>query len=404
MILRLACALVALTVVSFAQIPLSLEDAIREAETKRPELRTAAQRIRAGDELRHQAALFPNPRLFLQSENIRSSNFDYSRDADTFAYLSQVFETSGRRKGRIEAAAADAQRRRLQSEQVRREIVFKVRLAYWNALAAHFTTELYRQSEEYFDQIVQYHEARLREGKLAEIDLLRIRLQAQQIRAGAAIARLRSERAQLNLAREMGRPEPGPWLLTEKFDEPESPRELPAETDVVNSRIEGRLAQQEVAAARAQLGLEKAKGRPDLDALFGYKRTAGLNTAIAGLQFNIPVFDRNQGATSAARSEVNAAESSVQAARIQFTLERSLARREYETRLEQVKSVFGPMRDRAVQIVDISRAAYKEGGLELLRLLDAERLRVDTQLVWIDALSEYHKSVVEVERAEGVEP
>jgi outer membrane protein TolC len=62
------------------------------------------------------------------------------------------------------------------------------------------------------------------------------------------------------------------------------------------------------------------------------------------------------------------------------------------------------MRDRAVQIAEISRAAYKEGGLDLLRLLDAERLRVDTQLAWIDAVLRYHNSVIELERAEGVEP
>ena len=402
--LRLVCALLALNIAALAQTPLSLEDAVRQAQKDRPELRAAAQRVEAGNDLRHQAALIPNPRLFLSSEDIRFSNFDFSQDAETFAYVSQLFETSGRRKGRIEVASSDAQRRRLQAEQVRREIVFNVRRAYWNALAAQFTTELYQESDEYFRQIVEYHEARLREGKLAEVDLLRVRLQAEQIRAAAASARLRSLRTQLDLARQMGKTEPGPWLLTEKFDKLEIPKELPAETDVVSSRIEGRLAQQDVAAARAQLSLEKARGRPDLDALFGYKRDLSVNTAFFGLQFNIPLFDRNQGASAAARAEVNAAQSSAQAARIQLALERSLARREYEARLEQVKSVFSPMRDRAVQIADISRAAYKEGGLELLRLLDAERLRVDTQLAWIDALSEYHKSVIEFERAEGVEP
>ena len=404
MIHRLICAFMALGGLCCAQTPLSLEDAIRKAQSQRPELQSAARRVVAGEDLRRQASLFPNPRLILQSENIRGSNFDFGQDGDTFAYLSQVFETSGRRKGRIEVASQDVQRRRLESERLRREIVFKVRLAYWNALADQATTELYRQSEDYFRQIVEYHEARLREGKLAEVDLLRVRLQAAQIRAAAQSAELRAGQAQIQLAQAMGIPEPGPWALTEKFDALENPQNLPADADVINARIEGQLVQQQAAAARAQLVLEKAKGRPDLDALFGYKRATGLNTAILGLQLNLPIFDRNQGASAAAQAEVNAAENNINAVRIQLKLETALARREYEGRLKQVRTIFGPMRDRAAQIADISRAAYKEGGLELLRLLDSEKLRVDTQLAWVDAALEYHKSVIELERAEGVQP
>src|SRR5262249_55639187 len=97
--LRLVCALLALNIAALAQTPLSLEDAVRQAQKDRPELRAAAQRVEAGNDLRRQAALIPNPRLFLSSEDIRFSNFDFSQDAETFAYVSQLFETSGRRKG-----------------------------------------------------------------------------------------------------------------------------------------------------------------------------------------------------------------------------------------------------------------------------------------------------------------
>jgi len=81
-----------------------------------------------------------------------------------------------------------------------------------------------------------------------------------------------------------------------------------------------------------------------------------------------------------------------------------LARREYASRLQQVNEVFMPLRERAEQIADVTRAAYMQGGLDLLRLIDAERLRVEAQLAWVDALNRYHLSVVQLERAEGVEP
>jgi outer membrane protein TolC len=58
----------------------------------------------------------------------------------------------------------------------------------------------------------------------------------------------------------------------------------------------------------------------------------------------------------------------------------------------------------AAESARISRAAYREGGWDLLRLLDAERLRIETQSLYYQALAEYRQSIAELETAMGVEP
>jgi outer membrane protein, heavy metal efflux system len=83
--------------------------------------------------------------------------------------------------------------------------------------------------------------------------------------------------------------------------------------------------------------------------------------------------------------------------------ELAIAKREYEMRRDQYNQTFRPLRDQAVQISDISRAAYREGGLDLVRLLDAERLRIEAEISRVAALARYHLSVVALEYAEGVE-
>jgi outer membrane protein, heavy metal efflux system len=357
--------------------------------------------VEASEDLRRQSEALPNPRLILQSEDIRASHFDFGRDSETFGYLSQVIETSGARHARIELAIADSHRSNLELEQTRREIGFRVRDAYWRALAAQSARSLYQQSDSYFQQVVQYHEARFHEGKLAEVDLLRIQLQAEQIHAGFSNAALEEEETQLKLAREMGVSATGPWMLTEKFEETETPRQLDTQAEPQTAL---RIADQDVTIAQAREDSERAKGRPDLDFLFGYKRDVGYNTAILGLQLNLPLLDRNRAGSAAASAEIESAKNSFEATRFQLNSEVSLARREYESRLQQVKEVFVPLRDRAQQIADITRSAYIQGGLDLLRLIDAERLRVDAQLAWVDAITRYHLSVVELERAEGVQP
>ena len=399
---KLGIVVLALTVSGGAQTQLTLDGAVRIALERRPELKAAEARVSAAQGLKSQAGLLPNPRFIFQAENLRASNFDYGDDADSFAYFSQVIETSGRRGNRIAVGEANIGRSRLEEEQLRREIGFRVREAYWLALGVQFARELYEQNDRYFKQVVEYHEARLKEGKIAEVDVLRVRLQAEQIRAALENARLDVDKAQLLLAREMGVITAGPWQLTEHFDQLEEPRT--AKGPVPSTLVESRLAAQDLAAARANLELERATGRPDLDAIFGYKRTAGLNTAVAGLQLNLPIFNRNQGASAAAQAETLAAQRTLEATNARLESEATLARKEYEARLRQARDIFAPLHQQADQISDISRSAYREEGLDLLRLLDAERFRVEAQLAWLRALTDYHKSVVNLERAEGVEP
>jgi len=293
---------------STAQTPLGLDDAVKLALSQRPELQASAARVESAEQLRRQSALFPNPRLILQSENIRSSGFNYGQDADTFAYASQVVETSGRRKNRIAVAQGAVSRSELEAQLGRRDIVEAVRDAYWNAPAAETTRVLYDENLQFFGEILQYHEARLKEGKVAEVDVLRVRLESGRLRAAADNARLDAERAQLELARELGTPTGGPWKLTEDIGQLETPPpSLDGRWHAPIQRCYGPekpLVQLDV--LRDGFPQRSIAGR--MFALFGYKRTSGLNTAVAGLQFNIPIFNRNQGATGAAMANLRAAE------------------------------------------------------------------------------------------------
>jgi outer membrane protein, heavy metal efflux system len=169
-------------------------------------------------------------------------------------------------------------------------------------------------------------------------------------------------------------------------------------------RVEGQAAHQAIDAARATLQLQKASGRPDLEALAGYKRNLGDDTALVGLQWNLPIFDRNQGEVAAAAADTQAAQEDFLAVRQQLSAQLSIAQRQYDFDREQYVQTFKPLRDQAVDIADISRAAYKEGGLDLVRLLDAERARIDAEVSWVQALENYHQSVVSLEYAEGVHP
>ena len=161
----LLCTLVLCSAKGLAQTPLSLADAVSFALSHRPEIRAAVDRTTAAEHLREQAGLIPNPRIFLQSEDLRSSHFNFWQDSETFAYVGETLETSGRRAGRIATATQGLEGSRLQAEQVRLQIALSVRQTYWRALGAQFLAKLYREDSSYFRQIISYHEARFHEGK-----------------------------------------------------------------------------------------------------------------------------------------------------------------------------------------------------------------------------------------------
>lgn len=387
-----------------AQTPLSTKDAVAYALAHRPEVQAAADRATAAQQLRAQAGLLPNPRIYLQSEDLRASNFDFGQESETYAYASETLETSGRRGGRMAVAGEAAKSAQIAEAQVRSRIALRVRQAYAAMQAAQLMQKLYAEDDEYFKQIIGYHEARFHEGKLAEVDLLRVRIEGARVHAAAAKAELEAERAAIELNREMGAAEDASWTLADDFETLEQPTVMPAGADPALLRPEGQAAQQAMAQAAANVRLQKALGRPDMDFLAGYKRDTGLNTAYAGLQFNLPLFDRNQKAAAAAQTDTRAAAEDFAAVRHELSAEAKLAQRDYEFASNEYQKTFKPLKDEAVEVSNITRAAYREGGMDLVRLLDAERVRVDAEVEWAQALKSYHQSVAALEYAEGIEP
>ena len=75
---------------------------------------------------------------------------------------------------------------------------------------------------------------------------------------------------------------------------------------------------------------------------------------------------------------------------------------EYQTRRVELVQTLQPLREHAQTISTIAQAAYRQGGVELLRLLDAERSRLDAESAWVDGMVAFQQSVVNLEAAQGV--
>jgi outer membrane protein TolC len=100
-------------------------------------------------------------------------------------------------------------------------------------------------------------------------------------------------------------------------------------------------------------------------------------------------------------AEIKAAEASVTATEAAIRSELESAATEYESRQKLLTETLRPMRERANEVYQIADAAYRETGSDILRLLDAERTRIETEVMYARALAEFQQSAVALETAQG---
>jgi outer membrane protein, heavy metal efflux system len=385
-----------------AQQTLSVRDAVEFALRNSPVLMMAEHRVGFSEGIVQQSRLLRSPRFLLQTENLRTSNFDFGNDTDTYALLSQSLELPGKRASRIAVAESGYRKEQFQRDVVRRELVFHVKRAYWRALAAERTRELLNETLDGMQAMVNYHAARVSEGAMAEADLLRVKLERERLEIDSTAATLEAERARIELFREMGRTDYAPLKLSDDLELAGIPEFTPNLDFAMEHRQEVLQARATLEQALANEQLERATARPDLDFIGGYKRTAGENTAVLGLSLDIPIFNRNQGNIKASTAAVHEAEAALAATRAAVMAEVQAGEADFTARHKQVTGTLRLIREHAIETSRIAQAAYQEGGIDLIRLIDAERIRIESQLLYFRALAEYQQSYANLENAMGV--
>lgn len=396
-----------------AQLParLTIQEAVRRAEANHAGLAAARARVDSTVGLERQAAVRPNPVLSLLTENWRFSDtpaFVPFDELDITAAVSQTLETGGKRDRRIAVARQEGTISNLERDALSWQLRQSVRRAFLTALLAAKLHDLQADQAAFFQQVIEYHRARVAEGVMPEVDLVRVRLEGELLAAARDGARLEAENARLELLRSMGE-----TTLTSDFtlEDPSSAAPIPPPPPegsallprAAESRLEIRLAKAGIGRAAAQLELEQAQAKPDWDIEAGYKRTGGFNTLLAGVSVPLPFFNRNLGNIAAAGAGLRHAEAQLRLVEAQVAADVAQAVDKLNRRKAILDRMHQGMLDWAEDSWRIALAAYQEGGLDLLRLLEAHRTRSDVRTRHTQAEMEYRIGWVDLETAVGEE-
>jgi outer membrane protein, heavy metal efflux system len=253
------------------------------------------------------------------------------------------------------------------------------------------------------DEMVQYQKNRVDAGAMRGVDLLRMQIERDKLAIALNAARGQAAVARLNLFTEIGSPLAPDVKLSDSIEAIEPVPEVQLST-VLQQRADVAMTREAVAAAQADLKLQKSMGVPDLDVLGGYKRNSANNTLFAGLQIPLPVFNRNQGSVERSQADVQMAQDQLEKTTFMVRDEVAAATATYRQELNTVQTTLPDERQRAKQDLAIMRDAYKSGGVDLLRYLDAERTEVEVEVTALRTLAEFHISAIQLQIAYGVQP
>jgi outer membrane protein, heavy metal efflux system len=174
------------------------------------------------------------------------------------------------------------------------------------------------------------------------------------------------------------------------------------------------------ALANAELRLDRAEGKPDASVFGGYERpnsgfaqeafnAAGnltpirqtFNYATFGLNINLPLFNRNQGAVVADRAAIQAARSHVAA--VDLTLRHEVTQNliRFNGAQARVEAYRSGVRDQAAHNLDVVRQTYSYGRATLLDVIAEQRRFIDIETGYTDILLDAYAARIALEQAVG---
>ena len=402
----------------FAQVNqtkrLSMPEVVERTKRGHPLIVAAQRRLAIAEAEKLEAGLKPNPNLTVSGENFplgpTQQGFEFGRSIDWFGTYSQTFETAGKRRLRIDYADRNLESARAEASIIERRVVFEVKTAFQSVAIARLRVELLRENLNNINQVVSLNEVRVREGYASEGDLIKVRLESQRIDVQLRKAELEYEKSRINLIRSIGDTSFEQFdLKSVSLDVAEDFTFEPVSVNPAALQQSAMKLPQIVAAyahverAESLLKLEQARARPDFTATIGYKRNGVDNTMFAALNIPLPIYNRNQAQIARAQALIDIGQAELSYTKNQILAELAAARLAVELNQKQVEAIRSDFLMRADESRSISLAAYQEGAVDLIVLLDAQRVRAQAQEYYFQALYDYQVAVHELERAAGVD-
>lgn len=391
--------------------PLTLNQTIREAVENNLELIAQRFNVPIAQAQVITASLRPNPVLSLSYEYLyftpASTTGDiFSNPTEYSARTDFIFERGGKRQRRMDVAYAARSVAELQVIDAVRLTVLNVQKAFVEVLHAKADLTLAQETLATFDEVVRINTSRVRNGDLAEVELIRSEVARLQSENTVRKAELELQTARARLQILLGRRREDPMV--------DATGEMRAEQLSVSleTLVEQAIAQRpdllaqrkERIRSQADIRLQLANAKVDytFGSEYNKQKVSGRSNSVAFYFFSaLPVFNRNQGEIERARQQEVRSEAQTRAVEATIQNEVEIAYLTYNNSLVTVTRIEQSLVAKAKDVRQVAEFSYKRGQASFLELLDAQRAYNETMLAYNGARADLAQSLYTVDAAVG---
>jgi cobalt-zinc-cadmium efflux system outer membrane protein len=363
------------------------------------------------------AYLRPNPTMSFTDDqlypfaphidpNTDTTNYRPLTNALTTGSISYLHEREHKRELRLESAKEGSRIAGSLHEDMERNLMYNLRVAFVQTLEAKAVLELAKADLTYYDHIIEISKERFKTGDLAQIDLDRIELLRVQYESEieAATVNLRSQKiALLQLLDD--RTPVDRFDVTGEFDFSSNLQTLDSfEQAALQARPDLEAALQSVEQAKTNYKLAKANGSADPTFAVDSGANPPLPTYV-GVNVTIPIriFDRNQGEKKRTQIDIERNQQLTEAARSQVFSDVDSAYEQVRSELALLRPYRDQYRAQATRVRDTVTYAYQHGGASLMDFLNAQSDYRTVQLSYLQLVGTYLTATAQLNLAVGRE-
>jgi cobalt-zinc-cadmium efflux system outer membrane protein len=371
----------------------TLEQVQKIAADSNPTLRQAEAEIRATKARQHQAGLYPNPTVGYTGDEIRGGSVGGGKQG---FFLQQAVVTGGKLALSREVFGKEVKLAEIEAEEQKIRVQSAVKMAFLRVLAAQELLEARREMAKIAQDAAESQRRLMNTGQADESEVLEAEVEAQRVRMAARMQENTLREEWRSLAAVIGQPELPLATVAGNLetDWPELNEDQAVET-IAKESPAVRIA--DAAESRAQSVLARAKREPVPDVLIrggleynnetlGSVPWAKGWEGIAELAVQIPLFNRNQGNSAAARADIDRA--GLEKTRIALTLRERAASAvdQYANARLMAVEYRDEMLPRAKRAYSLMVDKYGQMLASYPRVLDTRRKLYELQIEYISAL------------------
>ena len=377
---------------------LSLAELEQMALSANPSVRRLQALVAAARANTVQVGLYPNPSVGYEGQQIGSDGLAEQHGV----LVSQEIVRGGKLK--LNRAVADRERMVAEQQLVAQQqrVLTDIRTAFYQVLLSQkqieLTQELIRIGVEGSDAADQLFRAE----EVGRADVLQAQLETENARILHQNALNRYNAAWQTLAAVLGDPTFPPQPLAGELTAP--PRELLFDDTLAQlQQLSPEVAAAALEVEKACLALRRAQVEPvpnlNIEGLVNWQDNGigGRSDGGVTLSLPIPIFNKNQGAISKAAHEVAAARQAL--SQVNLALQNRLAPvfEQFSNAKNQVTRYQETILPTARESLELTRQAYTAGETNYTTLLTAQRTFSQTQLNYLEALSDLRLAETQID-------